>query len=120
MKQSKKQTKRTTFADLVADSEPQTTEVQIGDHKVTIREMTGRERFELSDLPDGSKWDTLTYVAFTGLVDPRPETIEEMDGLKTEWVVSVANAVLNISGMSNDADEEAENESASVIEIGGS
>lgn len=112
--------KQSTFADLVADSEPTTNVVQVGDHAVTIREMSGRERFELSNRADDPRWDTLIWCAFTGLVDPRPETIEEMEGLKTDWVVKIANEVLALSGMAPDDDAAAENGSASVTDIGGS
>ena len=54
------------------------------------------------------------------MVEPRPDTIEEMDELKTEFIVLMANAVLRLSGMEQDAEVEVENESASVTDIGGS
>jgi hypothetical protein len=119
MKQAK-QNKQSTFAALVADSELSTEVIQVGTCSVTIRELTGRERFALSDKADDPRWDTLCWCAFTGMTDPKPETIEEMDSLKPEFVVQIANAVLAISGMAADADDEAENESASVTDIGGS
>lgn len=112
--------KQSTFADLVADSEPATKQVQIGDHQVTIREMSGRERFELSERADAPRWDTMLWVAFIGLVDPKPESLEAMEELKTDWVIVISNEILSISGLDADADETAENESASVTDIGGS
>jgi len=120
MTNAKKNKQSTSFAALVADSELITEVVQVGDHPVTVREMTGRERFELSEKADDPRWDVLCWCAFTGMVDPRPETIEEMDELKTEFVVLMANAVLRLSGMEPDEEVEVENESASVTDIGGS
>ncbi len=118
--QKNKQQTESTFADLVADSELETETIQLGDHSVVIRELTGRERFELSTLDDSKRWDTMLWLAHTGLVSPKPETVEEMEKIKTAWVAVIANAILKISGMEPDAVDDAENESASVTDIGGS
>ena len=115
-----KQTNKSKFADLLADSELEQSTINIGDHSVIIRELTGRERFELGERPMDQRWDTLLWCAYTGLVDPKPETIEEMDGLKTDWVITISNAVLALSGLEADAEDAAENELAVGIGIGGS
>lgn len=115
-----KQKTNSTFAELVADSELETETIQIGDHEVTIRELTGRERYELSTLDDTKRWDTMLWLAHTGLVEPKPETVLEMEQIRTGWIALIANAILKISGMEPDAVDDAENESASVTDIGGS
>jgi len=120
MTQAKKNKQSTSFAELVADSELTTEVIQVGGHPVTVREMTGRERFQLSEKADDPRWDVLCWCAFTGMIDGRPDTIEEMDQLKTEFIVLIANAVLRLSGMEADAEEEAGEGSASVTDIGGS
>jgi hypothetical protein len=109
-----------TLADLVADSELKQKIVQIGDHSVTVRELTGRERYELTERTDDNRWDTMLFLAKTGLVEPEIETPEDLDAIRTEWVTLIANAILSISGMETDDNEEAENESAGEIDIGGS
>ena len=120
MKAATKNKQSTSFADLIADSELAQSVISVGDHSVTVREMTGRERFELASKQDEGHWDSMVWLSFTCLVDPRPDSIEEMEKLKTEWVVKMANEVLRISGMEEDAEEDAENESANGIDIGGS
>lgn len=120
MKPATKNKQSTSFAELIADSELETKTIQVGDHSVVIREMTGRERFSLAEKADDPPWDTMLWVAHTGLVTPKPETPEDLEKIKTSWVAEIANAVLSLSGMDADADDTVENESASVTGIGGS
>ncbi len=108
------------FADIVAASEPKTETITIGENEVTIREMSGRERFELSKKAEGDKFDVLLWVAFIGLIEPRPESLDELETIRVEWITDIANAVLKLSGLEPNAEAEAENESASVTDIGGS
>lgn len=117
---AKNKQKNTSFADLVADSELVTEEIQIGDHTVVIRELTGRERFSLSERAESDRWGTMLFVAHTGLVDPKPDKPEALDEIKTEWVVRIANAILALSGMDEDTVAAAEKVSADGIDIGGS
>jgi len=102
-----KNNKQSTFAELIADSELITEEVQIGNHSVTIRELSGRQRFELSEKVDDSRWETLLWVCMIGLIDPAPESITDLEPLKAEWVVKIANAVLSLSGLEGEAIETA-------------
>jgi hypothetical protein len=116
----KKIVKKTSFADLIADSELETKPVSIGDHVATVRELSGRERFDLSKRTDDDRWDTMLWIVATAMIDPAPSSADDVELLKTKWVVKLANAILELSGMATDAVDEAENESASVIGIGGS
>jgi len=120
MKAAAKNKQSTSFADLVADSELKQEVIQVGDHSVTIRELTGRERFSLSERAEADRWETMLFVSSIGLVEPAIEQPEDLDQIRTEWVVKIANAILALSGMDTDDEAEAGNESADEIDIGGS
>lgn len=110
----------TSFADLVADSELKEKVVRLGDWSVTVRELTGRERFSLSERKESEAWDTTLFVASTGLVNPKVEKPEDLDAIRTEWVMLIANSILSLSGMDPADSVEAGKESADAIDIGGS
>ena len=109
-----------TFDELLADSEFERKTIRVGQHSITIQELSGADRFYLVEHSDDSRWDLLKWVCLRGMVDPKPKDASELDKLKPEWVVKIAEAITNISGMGEDALEDAENESADVTDIGGS
>lgn len=109
-----------TFAAMLADSELKKKTIQVGGHSVTIIEMTGRQRFELSERADDTRFDTLLWVAFNGIVDPVPPSLEDFEQLRIEWITEIANAVLELSGLATDDEEEAGNGLASVTDTGSS
>ncbi len=118
-----KQTKQETFADLIADSQPITDVVEVGDHSVLIQELSGRERFELGAIEESetfTRWDTMLWVCLRSIVDPKPADIEELERLNPKWIVLIASAAMKLSGISVEEEQNAENESAAVSEIGGS
>ncbi|TFG84039.1 MAG: hypothetical protein E4G74_00160 [Erysipelotrichales bacterium] len=108
----KKQSKKiASLADLIADSGLSRKTIQIGDHSVVVQELTGRQRFELSSRAESDRWETMLWIAFIGLVEPKFETIEVLEqSTKPGWVVKIANEILAISGMDADSSDEAENE----------
>jgi hypothetical protein len=120
MKAAMKNKQSTSFADLVADSELAQQFVQVGDHTVTIQEMTGRQRFELSKRADDDRWDTMLWLASISLIDPAPDSIDALEKIKPAWVIKIATAAMALSGMETDAIDEAKNESAVVTDTGGS
>lgn len=108
------------FAALIADSELKSETIEVGDHSIIVQEMTGRQRFELSEKEQDNRWDTLLWVCSTGIVEPKPADMAELEQIRPEWIVEIANSILRISGLEANAEEEAGNESASVTDIGGS
>ncbi len=73
---------------------------------VRIRELSGAERFELVERQGESRWPLLVWVVSRGLVDPEPSGIEDVEKMKPEWVVDIATAITDMSGMSDDEDED--------------
>lgn len=116
---AKNKTQKTTIADLIADSEPAREVVMLGKNPVTIQELSGRERFELSTKAEDDRWDTLVWMCMKSMVDPAPESAEELNKINPKWVVKIATAAMKLSGIDVDT-EELGNESADVIDIGGS
>jgi hypothetical protein len=114
--------KQTTFADLIAASDPHTETVECGDFTVTIRELSGRERFDLGNKADEDRWEVLLWLCMHGMIDPKPETEAELDQLKPEWTVKIATSIMRISGVEETIDEaeEAGEGLAVVSDIGGS
>ncbi len=109
------------FGDLVADSEPRTKEIALGDNVVIVRELNGRERFEASTkAEDENQWETMLWLVNLGIVAPKPASMEELEKIKPEWVQKLSAGIMELSGMSLDETEDAEKESAAVIDIGGS
>ncbi len=110
-----------TFASIVADSKPETMEVDLGDNTILVRELSGRERFEAGQkADDGNQWDVMLWMCDLGIVEPRPKSIDELEKIKPEWVKKIAAAIMHLSGMTIEEEEDAEKESAAVIGIGGS
>ena len=123
MGKQSKQSKQETFADLIADSQPTQDVVEFGGHSVLIQELSGRERFELGAIEESetfTRWDTMLWVSFRSIVDPKPTDIEELERLNPKWIVQIASAAMKLSGISVEDELNAENESAGVSEIGGS
>ena len=111
-----------TFDELIADSTPAEKQVEVGGHVVTVRELSGKDRFELAALSEEelTRWDMLVWVCMRGMVDPKPNKPHYMEKLRPEWVVKIATTITEISGIGDESLEEAENESAGVTDIGGS
>lgn len=112
-----------TFSALIADSEPETIEVDLGENTVLVRELSGRERFDAgatAESDDKDHWDLMLMLCDIGIVEPRPKSIEELEKIKPEWVQLIAQAIMQLSGMSIKDEDDAEKESAAVIDIGGS
>ena len=105
--------------DLIAASAPNIKQVELTENfVVTVRELSGKERFAAAQMADDDRWSVMRWLAFTGMVDPLPDNIDQMDALRPEWVVSMAKAVMGISGMTLESADEMENESANVTDIG--
>ncbi len=110
-----------TFASIIADSEPRTMEVDLGDNTILVRELTGRERFEAGQkAEDANQWDVMLWMCDLGIVEPRPKDVAELEKIKPEWVKDIAAAIMHLSGMTITEEADAEKESAAVIDIGGS
>jgi hypothetical protein len=119
---SKADTKKLqTFADIIADSEPATMEVELGDNVILVRELSGRERFDASEkATEADQWGVMLWMCDLGIVEPRPKDISDLEKIKPEWVQQIAAAIMQLSGMSVGEVDDAEKESAAVIDIGGS
>ena len=111
-----------TFASIIADSEPRTVEVELGDNNtILVRELSGRERFDAGQkAEDKNQWDTMLWMCDIGIVEPRPKDVAELEKIKPEWIKDIAAAIMELSGMTITEEEDAEKESAAVIDIGGS
>jgi hypothetical protein len=111
-----------TFAAIIADSEPETMEVQLGDDNIIlVRELSGRERFEAAEkATEANQWDVMLWMVNLGIVEPRPKSIDELEKIKPEWIKNIAAAIMKLSGMTMATEDDAEKESAEVIDIGGS
>jgi len=110
-----------TFASIIADSKPETMEVDLGDNTVIVRELSGRERFDAgTKAEDANQWDVMLWMCDLGIVEPRPKSIEELETIKPEWIQKIAAAIMLLSGMSMTTEDDAEKGSAEVIDIGGS
>lgn len=103
--------KQSTFADLVADSAPETETVDLGGHSVTIQAMSGRDRFEIAEKEEKlSRWDLMLWICVEGVIEPKIESVEDAEKLKPEWIVKIATSLMKLSGIQSD-EEEAKNES---------
>lgn len=91
--------KQSTFAALIADSDPIREQVQIGSHTVTIEELSGKTRFELGTKGDDERWSLMLWICMQGLVDPKPADEAELEKIKAEWVVKIATAIMKLSGI---------------------
>lgn len=110
-----------TFAALIAESEPDQSEVTLGKTTIWVRELSGRERFEAGEKADViNSWELMLWVCEKGIVSPRPGSVEELEQIKPEWVKEIAQAIMELSGMTFEAKDDAEKGSAEVIDIGGS
>jgi hypothetical protein len=110
-----------TFNDLIAESVPEQMEVKLGSSSVWVRELSGRERWDASmKAGEENQWDVMLWMCDIGIVSPRPASIDDLEKIKPEWVKEIAQAIMQLSGMSIDEVEDAEKESAEVIGIGGS
>jgi len=110
-----------TFAAIVADSEPATMEVDLGGNTILVRELSGRERFDAGQkAEDANQWDVMLWMCDLGIVEPRPKSIDELEKIKPEWEKDIAAAIMHLSGMTMVTEDDAEKESAAVIDIGGS
>lgn len=113
--------KPTTFASLIAESVPQQREVELGDGVMWVRELSGRERWDAAaKAEDANQWDVMLWLCDTGIVSPRPTSIEELEKIKPKWIKKIAAAIMELSGMTMEETEDAEKGSAAVIDIGGS
>jgi len=110
-----------TFASIIADSEPETMEVDLGDNTVLVRELSGRERFDAGQkAEDANQWDVMLWMCDLGIVEPRPKDVAELEKIKPEWIQKIAAAIMKLSGMTMTTEDDAGKESAEVIDIGGS
>lgn len=111
--------KRTSFDDLIKASEPASEVVKVDDFEVTVRELTGAERFEFGlEHAEANKWETYRWLAFKGMVDPAPETEDELDSIKPEWVLAISAAVMRLSGILESSEEDAEKKSEATTDTG--
>lgn len=118
---TKNRNKPTTFADLVAESVPEQREVTLGESTMWVRELSGRERWDAAEkATDSNQWDVMLWLCDTGIVSPRPGSIEELEKIKPLWIKKIAAAIMELSGMTMETTDDAEKESAAVIDIGGS
>lgn len=103
--------KTASLAQLQVASEPRTRDVELADGlSVTVRELSGRERFELVDKADDNRWDVMLWIASLALVDPLL-SVEELDKLRPEFVKAIADAVMELSGVYEGAEDDAGKES---------
>lgn len=87
---------------------------------VRIRELSGRERFDLAEMSERNRWEVMVWMAHRGLVVPEI-TVEQMDEMQPTLVQEIAEAVMDMSGISESAQEQSGNESATVkLASGGS
>ena len=112
--------KHATFDQLIADSKPETREVDCDGHTILVQALSGKERFELATLTEMDRWQLLVWVCMRGMIDPKPNKESYLDKLKPEWVVKIATSITDLSGIGGEALEEAGEESANVTDIGGS
>lgn len=111
----------TAFQDLVKASERKTDTVELDDFTVVVREFGGRERFEAGKMAEElGQWEVVLWLCFNGMVDPKADSMDDLDALKPEWLQKIAAAIMKLSGMTLDEKQDAEKESAAVIDIGGS
>ena len=81
---------------------------------VRIRELSGRDRFELAEQSEANRWDVMVWMAQRGLVVPEL-TIEQIDGMQPLVVHEIAEAVMDMSGVSETAQEQAGKSSGTVM-----
>lgn len=111
----------TTFDELVASAAPEQKQIAVADTLITVQELSGEDRFEVIDRADEPRWQLMRWIAFRGMVEPtKPAEESDLDKLSADHVLEIANAVCDLSGISEDAVDEAGKESASVAAIGGS
>ena len=101
--------KQSTLAELVADSEPVRKEIQVGNHSIIITELTGRDRYQLAELGEQNRWDTILWVCSKGIVEPHIGSVEELEFIRPAWLTEIGTEILALSGLQEDALEEAEN-----------
>jgi len=118
---TKNENKPTSFASLIAESVPEQIEVKLGDGSMWVRELSGRERWDAAaKAEDANQWDVMLWLCDKGIVSPRPASIEELEKIKPLWIKEIAAAIMQLSGMTMETTDDAEKESAAVIDIGGS
>ena len=111
--------KKASFNELVKASEPKTEVVDCDGFEITVRELSGAERFEFGlEHADAQKWDTYRWLCWKGVVDPAPESEAEIDKIKSEWVLQLAAAIMRLSGILEEAEEDAEKKSEATTDIG--
>lgn len=112
--------KQSTLAELVADSAPEISTVELGEHSVKIQALTGRDRFEIAVQEEKlSRWDLMLWICLQGMVDPPVVSVEDVEQIKPEWIVKIATALMKLSGIATD-EEEAKNVSPGANDSGGS
>lgn len=110
-----------TFNDLVKAYEVKTETVDLDKgHDVVVRELSGSERFEFSKFADAQEWETYRWLAFKGLLEPKPSTIDDLDLINPEWVVKIAGTVMKLSGITAESEEDAEKKSGESTGTGSS
>lgn len=120
MKKAKAKNKQSTFAALIADSQPVRKAVKVGKHTVTIQELDGRARFELGEREETSRWDTMLWMCMAGIVKPKPKALDDLEKIKPEWIVKIATQIMKLSGIDEEQVDDAKNESGTVSDTGGS
>lgn len=113
--------KNATFDQLIADAEPVQQTITVGGkHQILIQELNGADRFALAERAEDNRWDLLCWVCMQGMIEPKPNKVSYLEKLKPEWVVTIATAITDLSGISEDSIAEAGEESADGTDTGGS
>ena len=112
--------KTATFDELVAASTPTRKTISVGKFSIVVQELSGADRFELAARADENRWDLMRWVCLRGMVEPAVQDLDDLDKLKPEWVLEIATAITDLSGVSEESATDAEKGSAAVSVIGGS
>ncbi len=78
------------------------------DVHVKVRALSGKERFAFSKIDQDDQWGVVMHLARVGSVEPRIEADDDIDKLRPEWIKTMAEAVMSLSGIGEEAAEEAE------------
>lgn len=94
--------------------------VDCGDKRFEVQELSGRARFDAAEKADEDRWEMMLWLCDKGIVAPRAPDLETFEKhVAPEHVLKIAKAIMGLSGMKLEDEEEAGNESAGESESGG-